>query len=233
MPSGRAGRRCRSAAHRDDQAGLLEHLTAHGLGVGLVALHPPAGQRPLPGCRWIEPTHHQQAVLVVVHDRPDDGTRCIRPCCSLRSTSFNRLGSKSEKACSCSARLIACAGPGLTGLLVGEERRGGRQERYRRMSRPYRCARCGGPVREPGIWSNAWRCERDGDVDPVAPAVLPSHEQTGRRGARGRVPFWLPWPLPRDGWPPAHRAGDERTGTRAALLSCGGPNPLGGYSELV
>jgi hypothetical protein len=102
------------------------------------------------------------------------------------------------------------------------------------MSKPYSCARCGGPVREPGIWSNAWRCERDGDVDPVTPAVLPSHEQLAAAVKGARIPFWLPWPLPA-GWLATglSRAGDERTGVRAALLACGGPNPLGGYGEMV
>jgi hypothetical protein len=89
-------------------------------------------------------------------------------------------------------------------------------------------------VREPGIWSNAWRCERDGDVDPVAPPVLPSHEQLAAVLPSARIPFWLPWPLP-TGWLATGLswAGDERVGARAALLACGGPSPLGGYAELV
>jgi hypothetical protein len=89
-------------------------------------------------------------------------------------------------------------------------------------------------VREPGIWSNAWRCERDGDVDPVTPPVLPSHEQLAAVLPAARIPFWLPWPLP-TGWLATGLswAGDERTGARAALLACGGPSPLGGYAELV
>jgi hypothetical protein len=89
-------------------------------------------------------------------------------------------------------------------------------------------------VREPGIWSNAWRCERDGDVDPVSAPVLPSHEQLAAVMAHARVPFWLPWPLP-TGWLATGLswAGDDRTGARAALLACGGPSPLGGYSELL
>ncbi|HEY3605467.1 MAG TPA: DUF6758 family protein, partial [Sporichthyaceae bacterium] len=126
-----------------------------------------------------------------------------------------------------------CSGHGVDGDQAGEERRGGRPEGVS-VSRPYSCARCGGPVREPGIWSNAWRCERDGDVDPVTPPVLPSHEQLAAVLPAARIPFWLPWPLP-TGWLATGLswAGDERTGARAALLACGGPSPLGGYAELV
>jgi hypothetical protein len=68
----------------------------------------------------------------------------------------------------------------------------------------------------------------------VTPAVLPSHEQLAAAVKGARIPFWLPWPLPA-GWLATglSRAGDERTGVRAALLACGGPNPLGGYGEMV
>lgn len=99
------------------------------------------------------------------------------------------------------------------------------------------CARCGREVRAPGIWSNAWRCEVHGDVEPVAPVGLPTHERLGRdltAGPASDVPFWLPWPLP-TGWLATGitHAGDERHGVRASFVACTGPNPLGGPADLV
>lgn len=96
------------------------------------------------------------------------------------------------------------------------------------------CARCGGSVRAPGIWSNAWRCATCGDVEPLHCSVLPSHEQIAAVVPGSRIPFWMPWPLP-VGWLGTGFtwAGDDRNGARASLVSCGGPNPLGGYGELV
>jgi uncharacterized protein DUF6758 len=89
-------------------------------------------------------------------------------------------------------------------------------------------------VRPPGFWSNAWRCDVHGDVEPVAPATLPQHEQLAQVVHGARVPFWMPWPLP-VGWLATGFtwAGDERVGARAALVACAGPNPLGGFSELI
>jgi hypothetical protein len=99
------------------------------------------------------------------------------------------------------------------------------------------CARCGRDVRAPGIWSNAWRCEIHGDVEPVAPVGLPTPERLERdltTGPVSDVPFWLPWPLP-TGWlaTGVTHAGDDRHGVRASLLSCAGPNPVGGPADLV
>ncbi|HEX3826235.1 MAG TPA: DUF6758 family protein [Sporichthyaceae bacterium] len=102
------------------------------------------------------------------------------------------------------------------------------------MTGEHSCARCGGPVRPPGVWSNAWRCAADGDTVPVAPAGLPSPDRIAKYVHGARVPFWLPWPLP-PGWLGSGLtwAGDERHGARAGLIACAGPNPLGGFSELV
>ncbi len=97
------------------------------------------------------------------------------------------------------------------------------------------CARCGGSVRAPGIWSNAWRCATCGDVEPLHPSALPTHERIAAALHKARIPFWLPWPLP-VGWLATGFtwAGDERSGARASLVTCGGPNPLGGgYSEFA
>ncbi|MGQ0846041.1 MAG: DUF6758 family protein [Sporichthyaceae bacterium] len=96
------------------------------------------------------------------------------------------------------------------------------------------CSRCGGTVRAPGIWSNAWRCERDGDVDPLHVGALPTHDRVLAAMKDARVPFWIPWPLP-IGWLATGftYSGDERSGARASLLTFGGPNPLGGFSELA
>jgi hypothetical protein len=89
-------------------------------------------------------------------------------------------------------------------------------------------------VRAPGVWSNAWRCDVDGDVDPVAAAVLPNHDHLVHVVRGARVPFWMPWPLP-VGWLATGLtwAGDERRGARAAVVACAGPNPFGGYCELI
>lgn len=99
------------------------------------------------------------------------------------------------------------------------------------------CARCGGTVRAPGIWSNAWRCETHGEVEPVAPVGLPTRERLGRdlqAGPPSDVPFWLPWPLPQ-GWLASGvtHAGDDRHGVRASLVALTGPNPLGGPADVV
>jgi len=84
------------------------------------------------------------------------------------------------------------------------------------------------------VWSNAWRCDVHGDVEPVAPAGLPTHDRLARVVHDARIPFWMPWPLP-VGWLATGLtwAGDERHGARAALVACCGPGPLGGFCELV
>lgn len=107
------------------------------------------------------------------------------------------------------------------------------------MSGHEACPRCGLPARAPGIWSNAWRCDAHGDIDPVAPIGLPTRERLDRdlkvgSATASDVPFWLPWPLP-TGWLATGitHAGDDRHGVRATLISCTGPNPLGGPADLV
>lgn len=104
---------------------------------------------------------------------------------------------------------------------------------------PSTCPRCALPIRAPGIWSNSWRCDAHGDVDPVAPMGLPTRERLDRDlavvGPNGSdLPFWLPWPLP-PGWLATGitHAGDERHGARASVVACAGPNPLGGPADLM
>ncbi len=97
------------------------------------------------------------------------------------------------------------------------------------------CPRCGGPLAGPSAWASDWRCHRHGVVSPLWPAHRPSPE--GLRGLLRRhplVPVWLPWPLP-DGWLVTGfaGAGDERAGTRAAVVALSGPNPVGGPGELL
>lgn len=96
------------------------------------------------------------------------------------------------------------------------------------------CPRCGAPTRAPGVWSNAWRCDVHGDVDPVAPPGLPHRERLERVVHTSEVPFWLPWPLP-TGWlvTGLTHAGDERHGLRAGVVACSGPNPVGGPADLL
>ncbi|WP_344601317.1 DUF6758 family protein [Sporichthya brevicatena] len=99
------------------------------------------------------------------------------------------------------------------------------------------CARCGRPVRAPGIWSNSWRCEVHEDVEPLAPVGLPTRERIERElhaGPSPDVPFWLPWPLP-TGWLATGitHAGDDRHGVRATAVAFTGPNPVGGPADLV
>lgn len=108
------------------------------------------------------------------------------------------------------------------------------------MTAPDGCPRCGRPTRAPGIWSNAWRCEVHGDVEPVAPIGLPTRERLDRElrtngsGNDSDLPYWLPWPLPA-GWLATGitHAGDGRHGARASLVACSGPNPVGGPADLV
>ncbi|MDX6287796.1 MAG: hypothetical protein QOG53_3281 [Frankiales bacterium] len=96
------------------------------------------------------------------------------------------------------------------------------------------CPRCGGSVREPGLWSSSWRCERHGDVHPLHAATRPSVDAVEHVVRQAKVPVWIPWPLP-TGWvvTGAAHAGDERSGGVATVVACSGPSPLGGAGELL
>ncbi|GAB2911450.1 DUF6758 family protein [Streptomyces sp. NPDC059173] len=96
------------------------------------------------------------------------------------------------------------------------------------------CPKCGGRVRAPGLFADAWQCSAHGQVHPMQPVVPPSVEALGVVVHRTRVPVWMPWPLP-VGWlfTGAASAGDDRGGGRASAVACSGPGPLGGMGELL
>jgi hypothetical protein len=102
------------------------------------------------------------------------------------------------------------------------------------MKKPPVCPRCSGPLAEPSAWASGWRCQVHGVVSPLWPAHHPTDD--GLRGLLRHlvVPVWLPWPLP-DGWLVTGfaGAGDDRSGTRAAVVAVSGPNPVGGLGEMV
>lgn len=96
------------------------------------------------------------------------------------------------------------------------------------------CARCGGPLRRPSVWSSAWVCHDHGGVLPLQPPKRPSPAGLGAVLQVARVPLWLPWPLP-PGWLATgfDDAGDERTGARATVSALTGPALLAGPADLV
>ena len=96
------------------------------------------------------------------------------------------------------------------------------------------CPRCAGTLRPPGFWSSAWQCERHGEVLPFHAAAVPSLSAVERLVAESRVPVWVPRPLPY-GWTltGVGRAGDDRTGARAALIALSGPAQAGGPADMV
>lgn len=102
------------------------------------------------------------------------------------------------------------------------------------MSASPTCVHCLGPLRPPGLWSNAWQCDEHGDCLPFFTAPVPSAAALDRLRGFAKVPVWVPQPLP-TGWcvSAVGWAGDERTGARATAIACCGPAPLGGAAEAV
>ncbi|RST21580.1 hypothetical protein EF908_21320, partial [Streptomyces sp. WAC04770] len=96
------------------------------------------------------------------------------------------------------------------------------------------CPKCGGRVRAPGLFADAWQCSAHGQVHPMQPVVPPSVEALGVVVHRSQVPVWMPWPLP-VGWlfTGVASAGDDRSGGRATVVACSGPGPLGGMGEML
>src|SRR5215467_6384998 len=96
------------------------------------------------------------------------------------------------------------------------------------------CPRCGGPVSEPSAWSSGWQCQLHGVVYPLRPAYRPVPDGLKGLLRDAVLPVWLPWPLP-DGWLVTGfaGAGDDRDGTRAAVVALSGPNPMGGLGEML
>src|SRR5699024_7967176 len=60
------------------------------------------------------------------------------------------------------------------------------------------CPRCGGVARPPGEWSDRWTCHTHGEIYPVSPVVAPHAGQVHHLIATSTVPWWVPWPLPRE-----------------------------------
>jgi hypothetical protein len=100
------------------------------------------------------------------------------------------------------------------------------------MSATARCVHCLGPLRAPGLWSSSWQCDEHGESAPFFNAAVPSAAVLDLLRATATVPVWVPRPLP-SGWcvSAIGWAGDDRTGARATVVVCCGPNPLGGAAE--
>lgn len=96
------------------------------------------------------------------------------------------------------------------------------------------CPRCFGPLKEPNIWSSAWRCDAHGDVLPLQPPWRPSNGALEALTSNARVPVWLPWPLPAN-WLVSGfaAAGDERTRFRASVVALTGPSVLHGPADML
>lgn len=89
-------------------------------------------------------------------------------------------------------------------------------------------------MREPGLWSSAWRCDRHGEVLPYRQAVRPAREALDAMIVASKVPWWSPYPS-LIGWTVSGfgACGDDRTGTRASAVCFSGPSPLGGPVDLL
>lgn len=102
------------------------------------------------------------------------------------------------------------------------------------MTAPPVCPACLGDLEPPDVWSDRWRCDRHGDVEPFHEARASREQVLRTLGGTSRVPVWLPAPMPVHwfvsgvGW-----AGDDRTGAHATALATSGPSPVGGPAEMV
>lgn len=96
------------------------------------------------------------------------------------------------------------------------------------------CPRCGGELRPPGLWSSAWQCGRHGTVAPYTVLTRPSLDALTHLLKFARGPVWMPHGM-LPGWLCSGfaYAGDERTGTRAAVATMSGPSPLGGAADMM
>lgn len=96
------------------------------------------------------------------------------------------------------------------------------------------CPKCGGRVRAPGLFADAWQCDVHGVIYPLQPVLPPSVDALEVVASRAQVPVWMPWPLP-IGWlfTGVVSAGDDRSGGRATAVACSGPGPLEGPGELL
>jgi hypothetical protein len=96
------------------------------------------------------------------------------------------------------------------------------------------CPRCGGGLREPGLWSSAWQCAIHGSVEPYTVMEHSGAEALAHVIEQAQVPVWLPLPRP-TGWlcSGVGFAGDQRAGARATVTAMCGPGPLGGAADLL
>jgi len=96
------------------------------------------------------------------------------------------------------------------------------------------CPRCGAELAPPSAFASSWRCARHGVVDPLRVVKHATPEAIAHVCARSVVPCWAPLPLP-TGWQLAGLAytGDERDRSRATVLACAGPAPLGGEADML
>ena len=79
-----------------------------------------------------------------------------------------------------------------------------------------------------------WMCERHGAVAPFHLAAHPGPEAVKQATSHASVPLWSPVPLlPHWTFTGLGRAGDERSGTTATVVSLSGPSPLGGPADLL
>ena len=95
------------------------------------------------------------------------------------------------------------------------------------------CPRCTLEVMSSPGKSHSWTCPHHGDIDPLLPAAAFA-PQTMAQLFGGRVPAWLPWPLP-TGWSVSglRWTHDGVRYPRAVAVACTGPGPFGGLAELV
>jgi hypothetical protein len=96
------------------------------------------------------------------------------------------------------------------------------------------CPRCGGDLRAPGLWSNAWQCANHGSVPPYSVLSRPGIDSVEHVVRVAKVPVWMPHGLS-SGWVCSGFgcAGDDRAGARATVTSLSGPSPLGGGAEML
>ncbi len=86
----------------------------------------------------------------------------------------------------------------------------------------------------PGLMSSRWRCDHDGDTEPMqlrAPVAGGALDQVSEASG---VPVWVPWPAP-VGWTLGGlgSVGDQRRPLRGSVTAWCGPSPVGGAADLV
>jgi hypothetical protein len=94
------------------------------------------------------------------------------------------------------------------------------------------CPRCGEQlVVRSSSPAQAW-CHVHGAVSPLHYTTVLAHDAIAAVTADARVPAWVPDPMPA-GWAVTGVAWGGEPDTRAIVVDCAGPAPLGGSAELV